>query len=217
MTAGSQPPHFDIGAFIRERLPLSAVSSIPEVLLHQADAASGLSHLPASGTPYWAYVWAGGAALARHVLDHPWIVAGKRVLDLGTGSGLVAIAAALAGAREVVATDVDPYALAALSLNAAANGVAITGTLGDLTGSDPISAELILAGDVFYDADLARRVTAFLDRAAASGVQVLVGDPGRAPLPLARLEPLARYTVPDFGGGRGAMTPSTVFSFPPGG
>lgn len=216
MTARSQAPTFDIRAFIRAHLPLSAVPAIPEIRLHQANAATGLSRLPTESTPYWAYVWAGGAALARHVLDHPEAVRGRSVLDLGTGSGLVAIAAAMAGAREAVAVDTDPHALAALSLNAAANGVAVKGMLADLTAGDPLPADLILVGDLFYDRDLAVRVTVFLDRCVASGAEVLVGDPGRTPLPRSRLRPLASYTVPDFGDGQRAMTPSTVFSFLPG-
>lgn len=204
---------------IQTRLPLAPAPGVPEIRLHLAQPASGLSRLlaPEGRTPYWAYVWAGGAALARHILDHPETVAGRRVLDLGAGSGVVAIAAAMAGAREVVAADVDPAALAAVALNAAANSVAVDAAPGDPMASDaPLDAELILVGDLFYDRALAERVTGFLERCVASGAQALVGDPGRAWLPRRRLDALAELAVPDFGsGGRTARVPSWVFAFRP--
>jgi predicted nicotinamide N-methyase len=130
------------------------------------------------------------------------------VLDLGTGSGLVAIAAAMAGASEVRAADTDPDALAAVGLNASANGVAISSVLGDLTADAPTSADVVLAGDLFYEPALARAVTAYLDRCLEAGMDVLVGDVGRAHLPTARLVPLAEYPVTDFAGRSGA--PSAV-------
>jgi predicted nicotinamide N-methyase len=144
--------------------------------------------------PFWAYAWAGGQALARHVLDNPELVRGRTVLDLATGSGLVAVAAALAGAARVTANDVDPHALAATALNAHANGVTVTVLGGDLLDSTP-SEEVILAGDVFYERPLARRVMPFLERA---GGAVLVGDPERACsyLPRDRFQPAGRHMVP---------------------
>ena len=151
-------------------------------------AASGLSRLADpdddSGLPpYWAYQWAGGMVLARYIFDHPATVAGRRVLDLGAGCGIVGIAAALAGAGEVIAADTDRNAAAALELNAAMNGVALTVVGDDLTAGPPPAVDLVLAGDVYYDPGLALRVTAFLDRCVAAGIEVLIGDPGRAYLP----------------------------------
>jgi predicted nicotinamide N-methyase len=184
-----------------DRLRLVATPFVPEVRLHLAEdailwwarmeAAAGHSLPP----PYWASVWAGGQALARHLLDHPELAAGRRVLDLATGSGLVAIAAALAGADRVAANDVDPYALAAVTVNARANRVTVAASGGDLLDG-PIDADLLLAGDVLYDAGLAGRVLPFLQRAAERGVEVLVGDPDRGHLPPDRLEVLASYPVP---------------------
>jgi predicted nicotinamide N-methyase len=207
----------DLRRFIRANLPLGSASSLPEALLHRANPSSGLSRLAeadeAFGSPYWAYPWAGGLALARHILDHRELVAHRRVLDLGAGSGIVAIAAAKAGASEVVAADTDPYAIVALELNAAANGVALSIVAGDLTGGPPPAVDLIVVGDLFYDGDLAKRVGAYLDRCLASGVDVLIGDPWRAFLPLSRLRLLAEYRVSDFGDARDAATrASGVFS-----
>lgn len=187
---------------IRSRFPLQASRGVPEIRLHKAAPESGIWRLakadPAFGNPYWAYDWGGGLALARHLLDHPQAVAGRRVLDAGTGSGVVAIAAAMAGAREVIAADVDRYALAATRLNAAANGVAVRTLLGDLTEGPAPDVDVVLVGDLFYDADLATRVTAFLDRCLDAGAEVLVGDPWRATLPRDRLRLLAEYPGGDF-------------------
>ncbi|WP_203886882.1 class I SAM-dependent methyltransferase [Planotetraspora kaengkrachanensis] len=144
--------------------------------------------------PFWAYAWAGGQALARHVLDHPELVRGRTVLDLAGGSGLVAVAAALAGAARVTSNDVDPHAVAATALNARANGVTVTVQGGDLLDSMP-AEEVILAGDVFYERPLARRVMPFLERAEG---EVLVGHPERACsyLPRDRFQPAGRHLVP---------------------
>lgn len=194
---------------------------MPEILLHRAGPTSGLWRLAATdeafATPYWAYDWGGGLALARHVLDHPHTVAGRIVLDLGTGSGIVAIAAAKAGAARVIAADIDRYAITATGLNAAANGVTIATLLGDPTEGSPPDADIVLVGDLFYAADLAERVTRFLDRCLQSNIEVLVGDPWRSFLPQTRLRLIAEYPGQDFGR---AQTQNAVFAFaaasPPG-
>ena len=191
------------------------VPGIAEIVLHKAVPASGLGRLAAAdgdfGSPYWAYYWLGGLALARFVLDRPEVVAGRRVLDLGCGSGLVAIAAAKAGADRVLAVDVDPYALAAVALNAAANGVVVEAVHADLTDGPVPETDLILAGDLFYDPDPAARVEPFLARCRAAGVAVLVGDPRRAPLPLDRLRALAEYRFAETDSG--VMRVTEVFGF----
>jgi predicted nicotinamide N-methyase len=175
---------------------------VPEIRLHLADEAHDLwlktqEELEAIGLPppFWAFAWAGGQGVARHVLDHPHLVAGKSVLDFATGSGLVAIAAKLAGADTVLATDIDPWAAAAVALNAAENEVALAFTGENLVGG-PVDAEIILAGDVFYDRDFAAVLIPWFSRLADAGKQVIVGDPGRSYLPKDRLFPLATYQVP---------------------
>ncbi len=174
----------------------------PDIHLHLAHPGSGLHRLGDGGldTPYWAYVWGGGLALAAHLPASPQTVAGRRVLDLGAGSGLVGIAAVKAGAAQVLASETDPHGRIALPLNALANGVRITLLQGDLLDGEPPEVDLILVGDLFYAPDLAARVTAFLDRALTQGIEVLVGDPGRTDLPRPRLLTLAEYPVTDFGG-----------------
>ncbi|HEX4292269.1 MAG TPA: 50S ribosomal protein L11 methyltransferase [Trebonia sp.] len=146
--------------------------------------------------PFWAYPWAGGQALARYLLDHPHVVAGRRVLDVASGSGLVAIAAAQAGAASVVAGDIDPHAVAAIAINASANGVAVEARVFDLAADGPGDAELVLAGDVFYQRELAGLALRFLRAAGAAGADVLVADPGRAFVPSEALTALARFEVP---------------------
>lgn len=170
---------------------------------------------PDFGSPYWARPWGGGLALARHVLDHPDVVADKRVLDLGAGSGLVAIAAALAGARQVRAVDVDPYAVTATRLNAAANGVTLETVQADLVDGAPPDVDLMLVGDLFYEPVLAGRVEAHLKRCGAAGIAVLIGDPWRAFLPAGRLRIVAEYPVADFGDPNGAARAAAVFSLEP--
>ncbi|MGK5678451.1 class I SAM-dependent methyltransferase [Actinoplanes sp. URMC 104] len=186
--------------FVRGNTRLAPVPFVPEVTLHQADEPIALWEKTEQDggeqpPPFWAFAWAGGQALARHVLDHPELVAGRSVLDLATGSGLVAVAAARAGASPVTANDIDPYSLAAASANAAANGVAVTLLEADILDTDDPYG-VILAGDVFYSREMAARVLPFLRRAAARGGLVLVGDPGRAYLPDSGLVERAAYDIP---------------------
>jgi predicted nicotinamide N-methyase len=176
------------------------VPFVPEILLHQASDPIALwEETEAGGTeqppPFWAFAWAGGQALARHLLDHPHLVDGRSVLDLATGSGLVAVAAAKAGARPVTANDIDPFSLAATTANASVNNVQIRTVEADLLDTDPEEG-VILAGDVFYSREMAARVLPFLRRAAFHGALVLVGDPGRAYLPAEGLIKQATYEVP---------------------
>ncbi|MBC2803898.1 methyltransferase [Rhizobium leguminosarum bv. viciae] len=207
----SQP---DPAAFIQANLPISPVPSIPEIRLHTAGPASGLWRLAGRGEadppPYWAYPWAGGAVLARHLLDRPEMVSGRRVLDLGAGSGLVAIAAAKAGAATVTAIDIDANAIAAIGLNAAINGVNIVAWAADIIEDQPPATDLLVVGDLFYDPSLALRVMAFLRRCQASGVEVLIGDPGRAHLPQDKLRRIATHAVADFGAGKGGKAVQAV-------
>lgn len=197
--AAAQPT----GDFIRAHTRLLAPPHVPEITLHLADEATslwekteeelGLIDLP---PPYWAFAWAGGQALARYVLDNPALVAGKAVLDFAAGSGIVGIAAAMAGAGAVTATDIDRFSLAAIGLNAARNGVAVTAADEDSTAAPAGRFAVVLAGDVFYEKPMADKVVAWLDRERAAGAEVLVGDPGRSYLPKGRLEAVAEYRVP---------------------
>ena len=189
-------------AFIRAETRLLPVPHAPEILLHVADEATELwrrteEELGEIGLapPFWAFAWAGGQALARYILDHPESVRGKRVLDFASGSGLVAIAAMKAGAAEAVACDIDAFAVAAIALNAGANGVAVSPVQADLVGQDG-GWDAVLAGDICYERDLAARVTGWLMSLSARGATVLIGDPGRSYLPRERLENLAFYQVP---------------------
>lgn len=182
--------------FIRLNLPLTDVPDLPGLRLHLAHSKSGLGKL-SHNPPYWAYVWAGGHALARHILDNVDLVQKRRVLDLGAGSGLVGIFAARAGAT-VMAAEIDPLGQVAIALNARANAVSIDLLEGDILPGPAPAVDLILVGDLFYDTALVTPVLAFLDRALAQGIEVLIGDPGRTALPLARLAPVSVYDVPDF-------------------
>lgn len=202
-------------AYIRANLPLAAAPGVPEIRIHTAVPASRLRRLAAGRNPYWAWCWAGGLALARHLLDSPELVAGRRVLDLGAGSGLVAIAAARAGARHVCAVDVDPDACVAAGLNAAANGVRIEIACADPLDGPPPEADVVLAGDLFYDRVTARRAEAFLARCASDGRLALIGDPGRAFLPLPRLRRIADYAARDFGESGAGESRASVFSLLP--
>lgn len=187
---------------------IAAVPALADVQLYTAHPGSGLwrladGHGDDAPPPYWAYQWAGGLALARYFLERPEVVRGRRLLDLGSGSGLVAIAALKAGARSAIAAEIDPNAVAAIGLNAALNGVGLAVLADDVLGGPPPDVDLVAVGDLFYAFDLAGRVTGFLDRCLAAGIEVLVGDPGRPSLPLSRLRPVAEYDVPDVGMARG--------------
>jgi predicted nicotinamide N-methyase len=193
----------DPADFVRAHTTLGVPPYLPEIRLHLAADAFALWERTeeelgggmVSAPPFWAFPWAGGQALARHLLDHPELVRDRTVLDLAAGSGLVAIAAAKGGATEVTANEIDPYAAAAIMLNAAANEVAVAVQLRDLLDG-PADADVLLAGDVFYSRDMAERVLAFLERARAHGTRVLVGDPGRTYLPRRQLTEVAAYDVP---------------------
>ncbi|MCW3817856.1 50S ribosomal protein L11 methyltransferase [Micromonospora sp. DR5-3] len=185
-------------------LHLARLPFVPEIRLYLADDAIVLrarleARIGPGLTPFWANAWAGGQALARYVLDHPQVVAGRRVIDVACGSGLVAIAAAKAGAAEVTANDIDPYALAAVAMNATANAVSVAVNEGDLLDGDGGLADVILAGDAFYDPELTARMLGFLHRAADRGARVLVGDPGRGHLPQDWLKVMTSYQVRGLG------------------
>ena len=189
-------------AFIRAETRLRPVPHAPEIRLHVADEATDLwqrteDELGTLGLPppFWAFAWAGGQALARYILDHPETVLGRQVLDFASGSGLVAIAAAMAGAARVTACDIEPFALAAIGLNAEANGVGIEALQADLVGEDQ-GWDVVLAGDICYERDTAERVVAWLQTLSRRGTTVLIGDPGRSYLPKDALEALSTYEVP---------------------
>ncbi len=176
---------------------------LPELRLHLATELTPLwlateASLEQSGLPppYWAFAWVGGQALARHLLDHPSLARGRRLLDFAAGSGVAGIAAAKAGAASVAASELDPLALAALALNAQANDVTLDLLAEDVTEGGDRGWDLVLAGDVCYERPMAERAAAWLARLAASGVEVLLADPGRAYLPKSGLVELARYMVP---------------------
>jgi predicted nicotinamide N-methyase len=205
MTGSAQPDQSGLD-IIRAGTHLRPVPLVPEIRLHQASDPISLwqrTELAAGRTgldpPFWAFAWAGGQALARYLLDHREAVQGRTVIDIASGSGLVAIAAARAGAAAVTAYDIDPLAVAAIRVNAGANGVAVRALRADVLGQDALlrpGADLILVADAFYQRDLARKVTRFLERVHICGIAVLIGDFGRAYLPRDRLAPLAAYDVP---------------------
>lgn len=191
----------DAAAFIRTNTALIAPPLVPEIRLHLATEVVPLwrkteEQLGAEGIPppYWAFAWAGGQALARYILDNPGEVVDRYVLDFGSGSGLVAIAAAKAGAQQVLASDVDRFALAAIELNATANGVSLDTTASDVIGSDQ-RWQTILLGDMCYERPLAERLLAWLTERARSGTRALLGDPGRSYFPKSGVQKLATYRV----------------------
>jgi len=192
----------DPAAFILANTAVEAPPLIPEIKLHLASEVVPLwqsteAELAAAGMPppFWAFAWAGGQALARYLLDHPEQVAGRRVLDFAAGSGLQGIAAALAGAARVEASEIDSFAVASIGLNAKLNGVDIGFAEGDLLGASNPGWDLVLAGDVFYEGPMAGRVESWLRALAAAGTEVLIGDPGRTYLPKAGLERVIAYSV----------------------
>ena len=188
--------------FILDHTALAATEVVPEIALRTGglsmplwEAAALADDRPAVPPPYWAWAWAGGQALARYILDHPDLVRGRRVADIGAGGGIVAIAAAMAGAARVSAIDLEAFAIEACRLNAAANGVTL-----DLEEADPIGTDagwdVVLVGDLWYEPELAGRMAPWLRALVSRGALVLTGDPGRAHLPAAGLDELARYDVP---------------------
>jgi predicted nicotinamide N-methyase len=188
--------------FIRSQTRCCPVAFVPEIALFVADEATSLWHLTEVELgavrlppPFWAFAWAGGQAVARYLIDHPSLVAGKRVLDFASGSGLVAIAAGKAGARTVEASEIDPFALAAIDLNAKLNNVDIILRRSDVVGLDE-GWQVVVAGDVSYERDMAARVTDWLDALARRRACVLVGDPGRTYLARDRLHSIASYPIP---------------------
>jgi predicted nicotinamide N-methyase len=192
----------DYESFIRANTVVASPPLCPEIRLHLATEVTPLwqateavlekAQLP---PPYWAFAWPGGQALARYILDHPEAVDGKTVLDIGAGCGLVAIAAALAGAR-VTSAEPDPFACAAIEMNAALNGVSLTIETADLLAREAGDWQAVLAGDMCYERPLAERLLPWLGKLAGKGALVLLGDPGRAYLPKSGLEPVAHYEVP---------------------
>jgi predicted nicotinamide N-methyase len=189
--------------FIRANTTLLPVPLTPEIHLHLAHEAVPLwqkteEELGEIGLPppFWAFAWAGGQALARFVLDHPVIVNSKSVVDIASGSGLVAIAAMKAGASNVLAADIDEFAVASMALNAEANHVSLSTTSIDLLLSPPPDIDVILVGDLFYEKSIAEKVFVWLVAAKANGTHVLIGDPGRSYLPQDKLTKLAEYNVP---------------------
>jgi predicted nicotinamide N-methyase len=188
--------------FVLRHTTLRPVPGLVNIRLHLADDVLGLWHAtqvetgdPDAPLPYWAAAWAGGLALAHYIRDQADAVAGRRIVDLASGSGLCAIAAALAGAASATAVDIDPLAAAAIGLNARANRCRIDVVVRDLLDDPPPDCDVILAGDWSYEAGLAARVLPWLRRAGDAGIRVLVGDPGRRHLPVDALVPIARYDV----------------------
>ena len=189
--------------FILENTRLQAPPHTPELTLHLADEITPIWKMTEEALaeiglppPFWAFAWAGGQALARYILDHPEIVAGKRVIDFASGSGLVAIAAMKAGAASVLAADIDVFCEAAIGLNAEANGVAVAFTEVNLLDVPPPEADVLLAGDICYERPMAEAVMAWLAQGRAAGAAVLIGDPGRTYFPKEGLVKLAEYQVP---------------------
>lgn len=193
----------DAASFIHANTEISSPPLAPEIRLHLATEVTPIwqateQSLSRWGTPppFWAFAWAGGQALARYILDHPATVAGKEVLDICSGSGIVAIAAAKAGAAKIVAAEIDPFAAVSIELNAALNGVSIGVETRDMLDRTVIGWGAVLAGDICYEEPMASRAIGLLRRIAARGRLALLGDPGRAYLPREGLVELARYVVP---------------------
>lgn len=201
MTAGDVAAR-DPARFIRDNTLLHEPPLVPEVRLHLASEIVPIwqmteEELEKTGLPppFWAFAWAGGQALSRYILDNPGIVADRRVLDFGSGSGMIGIAAMKAGAASVLAADIDRFAVSAIALNAAVNEVAVAVTAEDIVGVENRGWDVVLVGDMCYERPLAERVEAWLRRLAGEGVTVLIGDPGRTYLPKSGLEKLTSYAV----------------------
>ncbi len=195
-------PSFAFASFVAHEFPVSSPPPCPEIQLHLGNDlaqswAATESHVgrPGLPPPYWSVAWPGGLALARLLLDHPDLVRGRRVLDLGSGSGLCAIAAAISGAASVVAVDIDPVACMAVEINAGRNSVAVEVVCADLIGSEAARWDVVLGADLWYERFLAQRVNAWLRELSTAGVEVLVGDLGRAYLPRAGLVQLGSCEV----------------------
>jgi predicted nicotinamide N-methyase len=208
----------DVSAFIRENLTLEPVPGLEDILVYRAHSASRLSRLALSGgndrPPYWAYLWSGGLALAHYIRQYPQNVQGKRILDIGSGSGLLGLVAAREGAETVLCADIDPHACAAIQLNAAANRVRVEVTSADLFQQDLPQVDIVLMGDLFYSADIAEAALAFARKGVSAGMDVIVGDPGRENLPSSHLQQLASYAVSECGMTRDLQsTQSSVFRF----
>jgi predicted nicotinamide N-methyase len=189
-------------AFVRARTQPAPVPAVPEIRIHQATELTPLWRATAAelagwdDSPFWAFPWPGGQALARFVLDRPEVVRGRSVVDFGAGSGLVALAALRAGAASVLACDVDPLCAAAIRANAELNGVAVPFRAGDAIDAPLPGAEVVLAGDVFYERDLATRSLAWFRELVRHGVRVLAGDAGRQYAPAGGFVELAAFEVP---------------------
>ena len=211
-------------AFILANTRLQSPPHTPELSLHLADEITPIWRMTEEALeeiglppPFWAFAWAGGQALARYILDAPQTVAGQRVIDFASGSGIVAVAAARAGASSVLAADIDGFCGAALALNAEANGVTADFTDQDLLDQPPPEADVILAGDICYEKPLAARVMAWLEAGARRGARVLIGDPGRSYFPREGLVRLAEYQVPTTRELEDMEVKRTaVWTFPPG-
>jgi predicted nicotinamide N-methyase len=189
--------------FVRENTVATQAPLVSEITLHLASEVTPLWHateavLEQNGLPppYWAFAWPGGQTFARILLDRPELARGRKVLDFASGCGIAAIAAAKSGAARIVASEIDAFAVAALGLNAALNGVAFDIFEGDVLADPPAGWDLILAGDVCYEKPMAERTLAWLDLAVAQGTEVLIADPGRAYLPKSGLTEIARHDVP---------------------
>lgn len=197
------PENTALADVIRAATELMPTELLPEILLYQAteitplwQATEDLLKKVEIEPPFWAFAWAGGQATARLLLDRPELVAGRRVLDFACGGGIASIAAMKAGAASVLAVDIDPLAIAATRANAAANGVVVETLAADLVGGPLPDCDLLMAGDVCYDARMTAHILPWLRQVAASGITVLLGDPGRAYVPTSGIELAGEYRVP---------------------